>query len=1160
MSKKKHVLQRIIGAFGDFFAWVRETLSDDEVRAAIYADLGLDPVKAKEAPAPDFAEQQDSIDRYRKTVDPDAAAFAAAVADIKAIYTAISSSVEAAKTGTSEATEEIVHRLLRVMSLSYFRLRLPVAFWLGQAFGFGVEAFSSELREPVGKGIVGFVSSPGEHFARIYGDNWAPESEEQARQLSHAILAPLAVALGFWEKTLYKLLELANLGVKLPPRKVLYGWDPAPGSTTPVADRLDGRTLSFAFTGVKPIGPGTPQPADPCATPEAVPPDATLEGSLSFALLIVPGEHGGPGLLVAAGGGGALSVPFGDGWLFKLEIKSASAVDFFIRDWTAIDVGGPSDASLSVTLERPPDALGQPFSLGLGDGASLEFERFSLMLGLVTGGPTARLLFHKGALVIARDSNPVVERAGGAGPGDQLRIDVELALGFAGGQFYIEGGGALRATLPVGRKLGPLSIQSITAALTPSTSPGTPDLSLEASTTLIVKLGPVTFTVDRIGFAAALVFWDSPELGFKAPNGIGIAVAAEAVTGGGFLFYDKANDQYAGVLDLAFKGLFTARAIAVLTTRLPDGRKGFSFLAILAIEDFTPIELGLGFRITGLGGIFGYDRTVNTEALERGLKNRTLDRIMFPPDPIANAAAIVSAVSAVFPPARDQLVIGPMAQISWGADSLVTIELALALELPTPARLVFMGKLRAFFPHREAPAVKIQVDLIGWVDFDRKELFAHAVLVESKLAGFTLAGAAALLLRWGDDPTFVLSFGGFNKRYEDRLPAGFPKLERLSVPLTRGNNPRLKLDAYVAVTSNSFQIGGRLELFAKKGKFSIEGWLQVDALFQSGQPCFIFDLDAKFQLKAFGESLFAVSFKGTFSGNRPYQIQGKATFEIWIFDYSVSVDHSFGSADGPPALPPADVRGPLLAALRDPRSWRAGPPTDGLSVVTLRAPGATEEIMLHPLGTLAVSQRVAPLGLPLSRFGSARPRGPNQFRIGRATVQGAEVTISPLNEQFARAQFFEMSEDEKLSGPAFEQMQAGVQLGAGAIAHGPAVAGDMEYETLVYNKAAGSSAKAERYTLSAERLAVLAHTGSAAVFAPLRTKYQGPPRQVRLAWQGYRVGSTDDLSTRAIPGAAGEPQSYTAAAVALRAHLAAHPEERGQLQLVAAWRDAEDGS
>src|SRR4029079_1232047 len=170
---------------------------------------------------------------------------------------------------------------------------------------------------------------------------------------------------------------------------------------------------------------------------------------------------------------------------------------------------------------------------------------------------------------------------------------------------------------------------------------------------------------------------------------------------------------------------------------------------------------------------------------------------------------------------------------------------------------------------------------------------------------------------------------------------GFPKLERLSVPLTRGNNPKVRLECYVAITSNSFQIGGKLELAASAGKFSIEGFLAIEALIQTGQPSLILDLDAKLQLKAYGVTLFAVRLTGTLSGTEPWHVKGKATFEIWIFDYSVSVDHTFGSpSTTPPALPAVDVRSQLLTALRDVRSWRADPPAPGLTLVTLRTSAA----------------------------------------------------------------------------------------------------------------------------------------------------------------------------------------------------------------------------
>jgi hypothetical protein len=81
-------------------------------------------------------------------------------------------------------------------------------------------------------------------------------------------------------------------------------------------------------------------------------------------------------------------------------------------------------------------------------------------------------------------------------------------------------------------------------------------------------------------------------------------------------------------------------------------------------------------------------------ALEAGLKTHALDRIMFPPDPVTNAPAIVSVAGSVFPPLRDHLIVGPMVQIAWGAAQLVTIELAIIFEFPTPLKVFIMGKLK----------------------------------------------------------------------------------------------------------------------------------------------------------------------------------------------------------------------------------------------------------------------------------------------------------------------------------------------------------------------------------------------------------------------------------------------------------------------------------
>ncbi|HET6315237.1 MAG TPA: DUF6603 domain-containing protein, partial [Chloroflexota bacterium] len=994
----------------------------------------------------------------------------------------------------------------------------------------------------VGERFLEFLEDPKATLRDIFGDMWPIETEEQARVLSHATLAPLGVTVGFWNQTLAKLLAKINLRTSLPAPRVLYGWESSKnGTSTPIGDQLANRTLSFTLNGIPDFDIGSPpQPAGNACSSTSDPP-AEPSGRIDMSMAWVPREHGGSGLLVSAGGSNKIGLPLDDGWVFTVELTSAAAADFLIRDWDDIDVNGPSDATLTLAVERPAGTTG-PYVIAFDDGARVEFEALSFSMGIGINGPILRFLARNSALIVDPDADAVMSRAAS----EPLRMDFDLGLTFANGEFQLDGSSDLHATLPVKRIDGPLTVQSVNVGLAPTTAANTRDLNVEISATLLLRLGALTLVVDRVGFNGAMDFWDAPEVGFKPPTGVGIEIASDAVRGGGYLFYDKDKQQYGGVLDIEIIGLCSVKAIGLLSTRMPDGSRGFSFLAIFMVQNFAPIELPLGFRLTGFGGLFGYDRTVSMPALESGLKTRALDHIMFPPDPIANAAAIVSTAAAVFPPERDKMLVGVMAQVTW-VDELVTIELGLVYELPYPGRLVILGKLRALFPHKKLPVVKVNVDLIGEIDFKRKQAFAHAVLIDSKLAGFPLTGAAAMLLRWGDDPVFVLAFGGVHPRYQQRLPAGFPKLERLSVALTRGNDPRLRLETYIAVTSNSFQIGGKLEVFASIGKFSADGMVAIDALFQEGEPSVIFDLAARLQIKAWGVNLFTAKFAGTFQGWHPSNIRGKATFEIWIFDYTIPIDHTFGKAAPPPPLPSVDVRTPLLAALNDPRNWQTRAPDAGL--VSLRSlPAPAGEILMHPLGRLAVSQRVVPLEMTVDRVGQARPAGGARFSIDPlATVGGRPIQTNPLKDKFARAQYFDMTDDEKLSAPAFESMAAGVEIGSAGLTYGAGVETTTDYETLIYKPMTPTPVPGETYTLSADRLVALSEIGEESK----ATRFGGPKREARVAWSRYMVASTEDLSQKAVPGVpAGGTRTYSEAAAALRAHTTAHPEQLSKLQLV----------
>src|SRR6185295_3778734 len=159
------------------------------------------------------------------------------------------------------------------------------------------------------------------------------------------------------------------------------------------------------------------------------------------------------------------------------------------------------------------------------------------------------------------------------------------------------------------------------------------------------------------------------------------------------LFFDSQRHEYGGILQLEIAETISAKAVGLLTTQMPGGGRGYSLIVIIAAEGFPPIQLGFGFTLTGIGGLLGVNRTVTVDVLRSGIKNGTLGSILFPADPIRNAPQIISDLRAVFPPAADRFVFGPMATIAWGTPTILTLEIALLLELPEPVRLIILGRL-----------------------------------------------------------------------------------------------------------------------------------------------------------------------------------------------------------------------------------------------------------------------------------------------------------------------------------------------------------------------------------------------------------------------------------------------------------------------------------
>ena len=120
--------------------------------------------------------------------------------------------------------------------------------------------------------------------------------------------------------------------------------------------------------------------------------------------------------------------------------------------------------------------------------------------------------------------------------------------------------------------------------------------------------------------------------------------------------------------------------------------------------------------------------------------------------------------------------------------------------------------------------------------------------------------------------------------------------------------------------------------------------------------------------------------------------------------------------------------------------------------------------------------------------------------------------LDPVQDHFARSQFFDMSEDEKLDSPAFESMKCGVSVSKPSVANGPVLQVSMQYDTLVYNGATRKFESGAPQTVPDTLLTAVVLTGSAGLRAANRQVYKAPGRRVKIASLSYAVASVADQS------------------------------------------------
>ena len=769
---------------------------------------------------------------------------------------------------------------------------------------------------------------------------------------------------------------------------------------------------------------------------------AALGSLLGSTLVVVPANGSasdntpGPALEVVPFGLASFAVQFGS-WAATLTTGGTSGP--MVITGQGVRFSEPGASRLELGLDVSKGQEGSPaLLLGSSSGTRLQIDMitFATSLQLASGDRDFGVLLdlHKAALILsAGEGDGFLQKVL---PPDGLRTDFDLAIGWSSRNgLYFRGSLGLEATLPIRKNLlGILKIESVYLALQAKQT----GINAVAALTVTLQIGPLTAAVEQMGLVASLSF---PEdggnlgpldlgFGFKPPKGVALSINSGPVKGGGYLFFDPDQAMYAGAVQLSIKAL-SLSAVGVVTTRLPDGSDGFSMLVMITAE-FPPIQLGFGFSLIGIGGLVGIHRGMEQDVLADRLREGRLGSILFPRDVVANVHTIIDDIRAVFPAQRDRYVFGPMVKVGWGANSLLEIDVAVLLSVPAPITIAILGRVRAALPTKDDPVIDLRLEVLGLIDLGRGRLTVEARLVDSRIAMFAVSGGMALLISWGATKAFVLSVGGFNRRFLP--PPDFRAPPRLAIALSTGENPTFTLSSYFAITSNAIQFGAAADLHAQAdtalGLFSVDAYAQFDVLLIFDPPFFAADLAAGVEIKRNGATLFLARLEASLTGPEPWRVAGVVEFQC-IVPLRIPFEAIIGEpAQQAPAAGRefAQLAEQLAAEVVRADNWTALPKAETESVVTLRkvetVPGT---VLVHPLGGLGFRQRLLPFEKVIRKFGTSTVIDPAKFVIERLDVGGAAVAKREVGEDFAPGEFDVLTEDEKLSRPAFETMTAGVE-------------------------------------------------------------------------------------------------------------------------------------
>lgn len=554
-------------------------------------------------------------------------------------------------------------------------------------------------------------------------------------------------------------------------------------------------------------------------------------------------------------------------------------------------------------------------------------------------------------------------------------------------------------------------------------------------TTFIADLQCVSFTFADLGLGVNCNLFTpdgkpgtlkaNPQISY--PTSISINVDASAVKGSGFIQWQKEKHRFVGALELNILEKFGVNTILALTTG--EGKDPFSFMGALCVTFAPPIQLGMGFTLTKIGGSLGLNRGIDVDNLRSAVYDGSLSSILFAENIAENFDKVLANVDKYYPITEDQMYFGLLGQIK--KETLLSADFGLFIQAPDPITIIAAGTVRIRQTDSNEKMIAINANFMGCVQID-KGLSFDASLVDSKLVGIDVYGDMAMRIYWGGDTKgFILSIGGFHPQYKPESGFNLVDMKRMGMKLNRGAI-KMSLEAYFAITSNTVQFGSTFNITIGWKKFGLVGNASFNALFHFKPFSFQTDMSFGLAVKVGKSTLCSTSLSFNLSGPAQWHAKGTASFKVLFVRVKVNFNETWGKKQSDSNRKYIDIFPLYTSAFDDNSNWKTISTDLSDNMVGMSTPRG-KDLIVQPNDLISFNQSAVPFSTNLNCYGEDEIGDYKKFEFQDICV--GDESLNEHNRELETSSFApsltkKMTDSEKLKAPSYESKSSGFKLSA----------------------------------------------------------------------------------------------------------------------------------